>query len=210
MIKLLLVEDSSAHARLLQELLREPVDNKMHAAKAVEPTTETQATTAGTGIDYHIDWVESLEAALGVIKDKHFDLILLDVVLPGIQELEGLESLHAAVPLTPIIMISVVDNERLKMAALKKGAEDFLVKNEISTKAITWSINRALEKYTAKIGKVSQKSLLSSQSILQSLANLKELKQEAAKRFEQEHPKAQTLSEQRDATSGWNDSEEGA
>jgi DNA-binding NtrC family response regulator len=76
---------------------------------------------------------ESAEAARGLMRDRKFDLLLLDVNLPGISGLEFLneiqseaESNKAELPL--VIIITAHGSERLAVQAVKSGAYDYISK----------------------------------------------------------------------------------
>jgi DNA-binding NtrC family response regulator len=76
---------------------------------------------------------ESAEAARALMRDRKFDLVLLDVNLPGISGLEFLnelqgetESSKAEAPL--VIIITAHGSERLAVQAVKSGAYDYIAK----------------------------------------------------------------------------------
>jgi two-component system copper resistance phosphate regulon response regulator CusR len=67
------------------------------------------------------------EAVDGSLKG-HFDLVLLDLVLPGLSGLEALEQLQLERPDLPVIVVSARDDLRTKLRAFELGAKDYLVK----------------------------------------------------------------------------------
>jgi len=71
--------------------------------------------TMGCIIDYAADGLSGLHLA----RTQRFDIILLDVMLPGI---DGLE------PSVPILMITARDELNDKLAGFEAGADDYLVK----------------------------------------------------------------------------------
>src|SRR5712671_1437748 len=82
---------------------------------------------------YRIDEAESAEAARALMRDRKFDLLLLDVNLPGISGLEFLSELQTEsaankteVPL--VIIITAHGSERLAVQAVKSGAYDYIAK----------------------------------------------------------------------------------
>ena len=72
---------------------------------------------AGTGGD-----------ALNVVKQKRFDLILLDVNMPGISGIEACRQIRLIAPRTGIVMVTVRDAEEDKVRALEAGADDYVTK----------------------------------------------------------------------------------
>jgi two-component system copper resistance phosphate regulon response regulator CusR len=65
---------------------------------------------------------------LSLAQKKEYDLILLDVMLPGISGLEVLKKLRAAGSTTPIIMLTALDSVSDRVTGLQLGADDYLVK----------------------------------------------------------------------------------
>jgi two-component system, OmpR family, copper resistance phosphate regulon response regulator CusR len=58
----------------------------------------------------------------------HFDLVLLDLVLPGLSGLQVLEQLQRERPELPVIIVSARDDLSTKLRAFELGAKDYLVK----------------------------------------------------------------------------------
>lgn len=80
------------------------------------------------------EWVEadSGEAALAILKDQSFDLILLDILMPGIDGFGVLEALRADKCLSeiPVLVISGMEGDMESVArAIELGATDFLPKD---------------------------------------------------------------------------------
>jgi DNA-binding response OmpR family regulator len=76
---------------------------------------------------------EVLEAAEGIegaraAVSREFDLLLLDMVLPGKSGLEILCEVRNVRPTLPVIILSARGEERDRVARLKGGADDYVVK----------------------------------------------------------------------------------
>lgn len=65
---------------------------------------------------------------LGMIEDKHFDIILLDLMMPGISGMEVLSKVKASRPDTVVIVVTGYATIEHSIDAMKKGAFDFLPK----------------------------------------------------------------------------------
>jgi DNA-binding response OmpR family regulator len=74
--------------------------------------------------------VESGEAALDLLEERRFDLILLDLMMPGLSGLETLERLKASPRLRtiPVIMLSAADDVDTMVDCILQGAEDYIFK----------------------------------------------------------------------------------
>ena len=80
-----------------------------------------------TGQGYEVDDVKSGEAALDKLRDQRFDLVLLDMNMPGIGGIETCRAIREQSEIA-IIMLTVRDSESDKVAALDAGADDYVTK----------------------------------------------------------------------------------
>lgn len=84
-------------------------------------------------------------AASAIENGEIFDIALIDVTMPEMTGIELLEVIKNTSPATECIMVTAVDEARVAIDCLKKGAYDYLVK-PISKEDLVSSINRALER----------------------------------------------------------------
>ena len=70
----------------------------------------------------------TLAAALPIALRGDCDVVLLDLSLPDSAGLGGLRDLALAVPRTPILILSGLDDEAMALQAMRHGAQDYLVK----------------------------------------------------------------------------------
>ena len=68
------------------------------------------------------------ESALELIAQEHFDVIVLDLMLPGLPGQELCRKLRARRILTPILMLSALDALDERVEGLRIGADDYLSK----------------------------------------------------------------------------------
>ena len=92
-----------------------------------------------TGID------DPLEAASRFDEGETFDIALIDVTMPEMDGMELLEIIKNTSPNTECIMITAVNEARVSVKCLKKGAYDYLVK-PVAEEELSMTINRALER----------------------------------------------------------------
>jgi two-component system KDP operon response regulator KdpE len=76
---------------------------------------------------YDVDLAASGEEGLRLAASHHPDVVLLDLGLPGIDGLEVVRGLRGWTAV-PIIVLSVRESERDKVAALDAGADDYVTK----------------------------------------------------------------------------------
>jgi len=65
---------------------------------------------------------------LSKVFQEHYDLVLLDISMPGINGLEVLKQLKRRRPRLPVLMLSIYPEEQYAMRALKAGASGYLTK----------------------------------------------------------------------------------
>jgi two-component system, OmpR family, KDP operon response regulator KdpE len=92
-----------------------------------EPTIRKTLSTNLARHGYDVDTAETGYEALDHYSRRKHDLILLDLGLPDIDGLEVIQQVRQRAS-TPIIVLSVREEEQAKVAALDLGADDYLTK----------------------------------------------------------------------------------
>lgn len=108
-LNILIIEDNLGDARLVQEHIKE------HSTKEQQMTH-----------------VETLQLALQELKDKNFDVALLDLGLPDAQDLSALVELVNAHKDLPIVVISGHDDSNMGERAVEQGAQNYITKSELT------------------------------------------------------------------------------
>jgi diguanylate cyclase (GGDEF)-like protein len=94
---------------------------------------------------YELDWASSYEEGMAKLLREVFDACLLDYQLG---ERDGLQLIREAVAAgcrTPIVFLTAETADRVDIAAMNAGALDYLVKGEISPRALERSLRYALK-----------------------------------------------------------------
>ena len=71
----------------------------------------------------------SVEDALAIAAVRPFDLVLLDLKLPGMNDLDALARVKAALPAIPIVVVSGNENSHDIWRAIELGAAGYIPKN---------------------------------------------------------------------------------
>ncbi len=88
---------------------------------------------------------DSKKAASLIRQEEPFDLVLIDLAMPGLGGIELLEIIKQTSPNTECIMVTAMDEAKSAVECLKKGAYDYLVK-PIMKEDLIMVIDRALER----------------------------------------------------------------
>jgi DNA-binding NtrC family response regulator len=73
------------------------------------------------------------------------DIVLLDLGLPDGHGLETLRRARAADPYVVMIVMTGMEDEALAAAAMKEGAQDYLIKGQIENRALPRALRHAIE-----------------------------------------------------------------
>ncbi len=122
-IRVLLVEDEPGDAELVKYGLR----------MATRPAFE-------------VDWFQSLGAAAADVAQAGYDVVLLDLSLPDSSGLATVEAARSRLGGIPIIVLTGHDDDDFALSALETGAQDYLIKGDIDTRALIRAIRYAISR----------------------------------------------------------------
>ncbi|MBP1986509.1 bacterio-opsin activator domain-containing protein [Halolamina salifodinae] len=134
-LEVLLVEDNPGDARLIEEML--------HDAETLLERVDLGASTAGS---LRIHSEQSLQAGISRLNRVAVDVVLLDLGLPDSTGMETLTSVIDIAGRVPVIVLTGLQDERVGIEAIKHGAQDYLVKDEVSSELLVRSIHHAIER----------------------------------------------------------------
>jgi MinD-like ATPase involved in chromosome partitioning or flagellar assembly/CheY-like chemotaxis protein len=123
-INVLLVEDNPGDARLIQEMLAET-----------------------NGSLFRLTRAERLSTAIDALTQGGINIILLDLGLPDSEGIETFRKVHAGFSDIPIVVLSGMDDEAFATEAVREGAQDYLVKDQVNARMLSRAIRYALERY---------------------------------------------------------------
>jgi len=123
-LQVLLVEDNAGDARLLREMFSK------EKADSFELT--------------HL--LRMSDAVLHLAKGG-VDIALLDLGLPDAHGLDSVRRAHEVAPNVPVIVLTGLDDETLAAEAMKEGAQDYLIKGQIESRALPRALRHAVERH---------------------------------------------------------------
>ncbi len=100
-----------------------------------------------TSAGFQVQDCDSGEAAIEALKNKEFDLVVLDYKMPGISGLNVLQWMHEEKNETPVIMLTGAGTETIAVEAMKLGAYDYVQKDQIDLDHLPVLINGTYERF---------------------------------------------------------------
>src|SRR5947207_9845746 len=122
-LKVLLIEDNPIDARLIQIMLSE----------------------AGSGL-FELEHADRLASGLKRLSQGDVGMVLLDLSLPDSHGLETFERVHRQARGVPVIVMSGLDDQTVAVQAVHEGAQDYLVKGQVSGQLLVRAMRYAIER----------------------------------------------------------------
>jgi len=88
-------------------------------------------------------WAKTLAEGIDAVLHDTPDVVLLDLSLPDSSGLATVQAMRAALPDTPMIVLTGFDDNALAIAALEAGAQDYLVKGHFEHDALERAVRHA-------------------------------------------------------------------
>ncbi|MGI8593969.1 MAG: putative bifunctional diguanylate cyclase/phosphodiesterase [Solirubrobacteraceae bacterium] len=126
-LSLVLVEDSPGDAVLAREMLAE---------------------TWGDGLA--VIHLQRADDARRHLLEHEVGCVLLDLSLPDAGGLQALDQVRSSAPGVPIVVLSGLDDEELALRAVQEGAQDYLIKGQVTAEGMSRSIRYAVERKRAE------------------------------------------------------------
>jgi len=120
--RVLLIEDDRAQARLIQHML----------SRSTPP--------------FEIEWVDRLAAGLDRLRAASFDIVVVDLGLPDSEGLATFDAVRETEPLIPAVVMTGTDREEIAIEAVRRGAQDYIVKGCHTGPMIARSLQYAIER----------------------------------------------------------------
>jgi two-component system KDP operon response regulator KdpE len=96
------------------------VDDEISIRRALHNTLQ--------GMGFAVDDASTGEAAMDLVRKAEYDVLLLDINMPGIGGIRACREIRRSLPRLGILMLTVRDSEEDKVAALDAGADDYITK----------------------------------------------------------------------------------
>jgi DNA-binding NtrC family response regulator len=94
--------------------------------------------------DYEVETTNNPSEGLRLVTGNHYDLIITDLKMPGMNGIELFDEFKDIKPYIPVIIITAYGSLETAEEAMKKGVADFITK-PFRKDGILFTINRVLE-----------------------------------------------------------------
>jgi signal transduction histidine kinase len=99
------------------------------------------------GESYELVSATTLADSLEHLTMGGFDVILLDLMLPDSRGLDTFIKIQAQAQDVPIVVLSGIDDEALAVHVVREGAQDYLIKGQVSNQSLVLAIRHAIERH---------------------------------------------------------------
>ena len=99
---------------------------------------------------YLVSEADDGERAVDLASSFQPELVIMDVLMPGMSGIEATERIHAQDPAIRILMLSMIDSPEIVRAALKAGAVNYLNKSTVSMASLLEAVQQALSGETTR------------------------------------------------------------
>ncbi len=113
----------------------------------VDQMLVTQALRRVEDLIYELTICSSLDSAMEFLDRASIDVVLLDLWLPDSEGLDTCHKLVAAVPDTPVVVLTGTDDRALATDAMRSGAQDYLVKGAYPGSSIVRVLQYAIDRF---------------------------------------------------------------
>jgi len=107
-----------------------------------------------------VECATTLMEALDLLHSTIFDVILLDLSLPDSSGVETFYRVRAAAPDIPTVVLTGIDDQDVALTALKKGAQDYLVKGQASDDSVYRCLGYAIERNNVELALIRSEKRL--------------------------------------------------
>lgn len=132
-IKVLLIDDNEADYEIIKQKLKK-INN----------------------FNFNLDWENNFENGKKSINSRKYDIILLDTLLKDGNGLDLLKYARESNNTKPIIIITGMNNVESDQQALQYGADDYVIKSDLSDTSLERSLRYSYERFQTKL-EISQR-----------------------------------------------------
>ena len=120
---ILLIEDNPGDVRLVEIMLTQPTCSRFRLISS-----------------------NSMADAIDTVSNESIDVVLLDMSLPDGEGIENITRIKSRVPSIPIVVMTGRKDDEFALAAVKAGAQDYLIKGQIDESQLSRALHYSIER----------------------------------------------------------------
>lgn len=97
--------------------------------------------------DYVLVHCYKLHDGLYELKNREYDVVLLDLRLPDSEGISTFRMVHDNAPSVPIVIFTALFNEEIALQTLKEGAQEYLFKGEFNGQDLSTAIMHSIARF---------------------------------------------------------------
>ncbi|MCA9917516.1 MAG: response regulator [Anaerolineales bacterium] len=133
-----MTNDSAGYGRITNILL---IEDNLEEARRIELMLDLTQDT------YQLLTAVSVKTARHTLETEKIQIILLDLTLPDGEGVQTIRALHTSYPQIPIVVLIGLDSDQVVADAATAGAQDYLLKQEITPSDLWRVVRYALERH---------------------------------------------------------------
>ncbi|SCZ57829.1 ATP-binding protein [Thiohalomonas denitrificans] len=137
-IRVLLVEDDAVDAMLVRRTLSSGAEQMAHLIPAID-----------------LVHAETLSEGIEVLGAKGVDVVLLDLNLGESRGLDTFHRVQTFAPETPIVVLTGLADDEVAVQAIRQGAQDYLIKEDLDFRQLGRALRFALERQRVREARLS-------------------------------------------------------
>jgi signal transduction histidine kinase len=122
------------------------IEQNLTDARMVKETLTGVRDQGGTALTFSVTYADCLAVGLQRLAERSVEVILLDLMLPDSQGLDTLVRVGQQAPKVPVIVLTDVEGESVAKQAVQLGAEEYLIKRQLSAYGLVQTIRYAVER----------------------------------------------------------------
>ncbi|HTU24638.1 MAG TPA: hybrid sensor histidine kinase/response regulator [Pirellulales bacterium] len=96
---------------------------------------------------FEVETAQRLEESGRLVRERPYDVMLLDLNLPGSHGLATIAAIRRENDQLPILVLSGLSDEETALQSLDHGAQDYLVKGQVTTDMLVGAIRNAMQRH---------------------------------------------------------------
>jgi signal transduction histidine kinase len=99
------------------------------------------------GLPFDISVVDGVAQGLDALAKKKFDIVLLSLAFKESKGIDSLLQIQAKAPQVPVVILAGLEDQAMAFDAVKKGAQDYVIKGKLDANLLSRVIHYAIERH---------------------------------------------------------------